>query len=324
VEYLKEIIPSDMVVTADTEWRRTLLQSFRYLEEPPQVLGRIMKQAYYHYLFKGKIIEFTFAGDRNFDHPRTDVKINTKSFLETWRNPGFQVRDQYAFKLKPNALDLGDPRSLGIKFQHYQSDKKLWQDWMNNHLDIFDRNLEDVLEYLYSGTELPYSVVQRLNIWFESDSYIKENFVRREDIPRDIILVSGDRKLGLELLRLAEHKDASNYRTHRVFMVPPRYHWAGRMGEIESLIPEGGIPLQSPLTIEDPGAIYFSRIRDMWEFVTERDGVMYDVRFDTTLSLVKSRANPRLYETRITGWVLPPEGSFPDDGKPLFTLGEEG
>jgi len=316
---LIDILPEESVLIPRNENQRIMMSALRTnkISSPEKVLFRLMQSAYWKALFKGvqDLPTLALVGERSdttLGGP--ELHIDVDGFLRHWRNPGFTAKDRDTYWVKNDQLDIVDPRCLQWTFNNDDAGKLLTETWVQDNLGLFDRSVEDVLDRIYSGTELPESVRYRLNLYFESDVYIKEMLTKTP--PRDLILVSQDRKLALEILRMCRARTGQQ---HRLLLEWPPYHIIGRTDEVKNLNSQRIDAFSDALVIEDPGAMYWSMANDMWNFEISKSGTDYDIRFDSILKIARVKHSPGLFTLRVIGYN-PPDGFLWDGDTPPAPL----
>jgi len=193
-------------------------------------------------------------------------------FLEHWVNPGFTFRNIDSYLVRADRTMLLDQMQLGFDYGRQRNglheDIKKWLSYNS----IVDEWIGDVFDNLVNRVDLPHQMRDRLHLFIESDSVIKEQFSKNLPEEENICLISRDVKLGANLVRIGEARG----REYHVYVLRPLYHLVGRTYEIPELT-------ESFHLIEDPGAINYDTIKHMME------GAPPDWIWDTELTPMKTR-----------------------------------
>jgi len=256
-ELLRSYLPEDVVISLD-EGNSSLrsLNVRGLLETPYSLFLKMVKAAYYRSILRGVPYE---------DLPKLDLVksphalgvrggkptyVSAKAFLEHWCNPGFSSRNQSTYLIRSDRVPREDYLCLNWEFGR---DKSSLQEslgaFFQYHADtILDLHGESVLEHLVSKIDLPLPVRERLHMFVESDSIIKEEFCRKLPEEDTITLVSRDQRLAADLVRLGR----SRGREYQVFVLRPCFYLYGRLYEFDEL--------SSSHIIEDQGAMIFEDV----------------------------------------------------------------
>jgi hypothetical protein len=302
-EYLK---PHGVVIEIDES--NSSLRSLNvkgFLEAPQKTYFRMVKAAYFSACLAGRKYEDlpkyeTLAVPRAFDAGGAEPKyVNLELFLSHWVNPGFSWKNQDDYLVRADKAVLLDQMNLGYTFNSRRALKEDIKLWLSCN-SILDLHGETVFECLANRTDVPRVIRDRLHLMVESDSVIKEEFLRNPPKSRStLFLISRDQALGAELVRLA----ASRNLEIKVIAVRPAFYLVGRLDGIPEFN-SGDVQV-----IEDPGAILFDDITVFCE------GMCPDWVFDDELTVVESkrysnvyvvdRATPRKGDNEILGNSYP-------------------
>jgi len=118
------------------------------------------------------------------------------------------------------------------------------KEWLANS-SIVDELSGSVFEHLVNRTDLPKVIKDRLHLMVESDSIIKEEFVRNPPEKSFVVLISRDLRLAADLVRLGEARG----REYQVLAFPPAFYLVGRLDEVTGETDYS--------VIEDPGAMTY-------------------------------------------------------------------
>lgn len=255
------------------------LQVKGFLEAPQRTYFRMVKSAYFKACLAGVRYEDlpkyeTIAVPRALSVGGREPRyINLELFLTHWVNPGFAWQNQDDYLVRADKAVLLDQMNLGFTFNLRRTLREDIKLWLSSN-SIVDLHGETAFDCIANKVGLPRVIRDRLHLMVESDSIIKEEFLR--DLPENrttLFLISRDQALGAELVRLAMSRNLEI----KVICVRPAFYLVGRLD---------GIPeFDSGLTkvIEDPGAILFDDITVFCE------GACPDWVYDDELTVEESR-----------------------------------
>jgi hypothetical protein len=189
-------------------------------ETPDKTFFKILKREYYKYLFRYAKVQPDIRliphmeptrGSTLID-PEKDYGPFIQSFINHWCNPGFHYRDDFPYftipEKHPHYLDVGfdwgDPRP-------------------QERLDPSSLSVQEIVQAIEGSSPL---ILQRMHRFFESDSYLLGR-VNRECLHGTFVLISMDKKLAANIMRLATKFGPSN-----IYLVHPLYQILGRVQEI--------------------------------------------------------------------------------------------
>lgn len=280
VKQMAGLLPPEAVVIPDDPQKRVFLSSLRlpFLEPASITMLRLLRDAYYSDLFKGKNpIEPKFDLDRQFVGGRSEVTVNFTDFFQHWKNPGFKFTNSEPFFVKKEHVVLKDPvhvrlferRTSRIPRMRILAD--IYKDWMSKNLDITDLSLEEIRSFVETNAPLSRRVLDRMNLFGESDSYILLTLQQHDTYA----VITCDVKL---CERIAQYARAKWGKTPKVAAVHPAIYMTGRLCDCV------GLP-DDHLAIEDPGAMMHV---DLVEF---QDGFPLDeLIWDRPVRSFKSRS----------------------------------
>jgi len=211
-----------------------------------------------------------------------------------WQNPGFSYEDEVDFLVDKLEVQVQDYMNLGWRSNRCLDTQRSMHDWVRQHSDLLEADLPTVIESIRLDEDMPKRITDRLQLFVESDSYIKASYWRQNFTPKAILLISSDRKLALELIALSQRK--AN-RTPFVCLVHPVIYMSGRTEEVlNHRLPLGTVESYNPQIIEDPGAIEFAQHSQMYKFDDEpfdpKSRNITEVMFDGQLKMsIDRRSN---------------------------------
>jgi hypothetical protein len=281
LEGMKSLLPPEAVITPRDQNHRTLINSLKIdmFSDPQSVFFEIAKGLYYQALLRGEDPpEPVFSIERKFSEGRTeDPQIDYDLFLSTWSNPGFKFQNDWGYVVDRSKIPKLNPMNLGWNWEKYVPEKiqlkGYFEDWLRDNSDLLTESLPDLVALIREQTPLPKRVVDRLNLFMESDSYLLATLPREWAEKNEIGLVTRDQRLA----RLIQSKLDSWKPTcpHRVICVDPAIYMIGRAYEI--------ISDDTPI-LEDPGAMLHV---DYNEFT---DGMPHDEDiWDREIGLINTR-----------------------------------
>jgi hypothetical protein len=251
---LKRFLPSEVIIELNES--NSSLSTFNirgFLETPDKTFFRLMKARYYSACLRGvpldklpKLDLVEVSKELGASHGKAKY-FRYESFLSHWLNPGFSYRVEPPYLVRSDLTPLLDHMHLKVTFgQRYGvGTDEVAREWFRFHECILDTSAEEAFHYLRTSQDLPSKLRDRLNLYVESDSVVKEEFLRNP--PNDgekVLLVSRDLKLAAELVRLAEARGAKI----SVYALRPAFYLVG-MG--------GDVGFEPDRTIEDSGALLF-------------------------------------------------------------------
>lgn len=312
---LRKYLPDYLVVDLDESNSSLRSLTVRGFLEPPQrTFLKMAKAAYYRAILRGVPFE---------DLPKLQVLESPKElgvrggsptyvpltrFLEHWVNPGFSKSNQAEYMVRTQLVPKEDYLSLEWNFGLViDSKSRTMAEFLELNSDsILDMHGETILDCLINRIDLSPALRDRLNLFVESDSIIKEEFLRNPPEEEKIVLVSRDLRLGADLVRLGEARFGREY---QVFCLRPCFFLYGRMYEFDELssahiINDPGAEIfedmtlfnegQGPDWIEDPLEIRTTRYKGVW--VVDRQYVKLprgDVRMNVLLGEEQQRERER-------------------------------
>jgi len=251
VNKFKTLLPPEIVVEIDESNSSLRSLGVRgFLEPPTTTLFRLVKTAYYTEIFKGVPVDElpVLAAEKPvLSTGKSSVPYtNLQRFISHWGNPGFSWRNEDPYLVRADLAPRFDYMNLGLEFNPKPlSVQDTLVKWLElNTGSILDEIAEDIFQNLLRRTDLPYVLKERLNLCVESDSIIKESFTRSLPAQKNLVLVSRDRRLAADLVRLGEARG----REYQVYLFPPAFYLFGRLDELD---------VQDYEVIEDSGAMAF-------------------------------------------------------------------
>jgi hypothetical protein len=267
----------------------------REFETPAKAISEIAKSYYFRTIFSGGRIPETLKFQvGQLSAGQSDERIwladHLHDFMSHWRNPGFKFRDKEKFFVKRSFLDTHNYMNLGWVFSAGFNQERVplreeWEQWVKESLTLEEQYLPLLTEVLLHPTaeafdRLPVVVRERLPQYMESDSFVLHTVSRQHVDNRDIILVSKDRRLAAQVVRLARRYD----RRSVVWLLDPMIYELGRLWEETVDVsrlrynPSTGIRrfpgLDDCLVIQDPGSVLWNVCNSG---ITDQDGVSTDL-----------------------------------------------
>jgi hypothetical protein len=267
----------------------------REFETPAKAISDIAKSYYFRTIFSGgkrpEPLKFQIGQLSAGQSDETQWFIdNLQQFMLHWRNPGFKFRDKEKFFVKKSFLDTHNYMNLQWVFsagfnQERTPLREEWENWVKDSLTTEERYLPLLTEVLLNPSvdafeRLPVVVRERLPQYMESDSFVLHTVDRQHVADRDIILVSKDRKLAAQVVRLARRYNSRSV----VWLLDPMVHELGRLWEETVDVsrirynPSTGIRrfpgLDGALVIQDPGSVLWNVCNSG---ITDKDGVSTDL-----------------------------------------------
>jgi hypothetical protein len=308
-EQLAEFLPEAALIRPKSDEHRALIGSLRSqeIETPEQSLLRLLKNYFYQAILRGENPkEISLGRDQLYGSGKPPqewldhTQLWVGRFLKYWRNPGFKFRNQFEFFVNSNEVSRIDYLSLGWIFNPtWRSDKEtlkeLWDSYIRNSMDLI--NDDEALRLISQGEHptIPDRIRNRLNLFMESDNLILWEFSQKTQIPDDIILVSTDRKLAGQILRLGRGKNPNVV----VWVVLPIVYLLGRTEEFSGFHGRGvrkrDIDHGTALIIEDPGAMMHT------DFVYFEEGMVDDIYFMNEVKCLPTKLYPGVFTVFIEG-----------------------
>jgi len=252
IEGMRALLPPEAVIVPRDAQQKLLMRSLKIqlFSDPQSIFFEIAKGLYYKALLEGKTPpEPVFSIERRFSDGRTeDPTIDYELFMSTWSNPGFKFQDDWGYWVDKTKIPRLNPMNLGFDWSEYVPEKismkGYFEDWLRDNSDLLTESLPDLIALIREGKPLPLRVVNRLNLFMESDSYILSTLPRDWADKTEVGIVTRDQRLSLQI---RNKLDAWNALVpHRVICVDPALYMIGRAFE--------KISEETPL-IEDPGAM---------------------------------------------------------------------
>jgi hypothetical protein len=285
-EALLSLLPEEAIIRPVDDIQRAALATLqtRSLMTPSQALVSLAKDYYYRTILSGgnpQTLKFDL-GSMTLSTSESTEFLDTKLswFMNHWRSPGFKFRDKEPYFVRSEYLDSRNYLNLGWFFR--ASDAPLtvrneYETWMSEQISDTDRNMEDLTRFLLDPSlsdGISPRVYEQLPRYMESDTFILHLVNRFFVDQRDIVLVSGDRKLAAQIRRIA----SADVEDVRVWVMDPKIYEFGRSDEIENGLPFRFPGLDNCLVLKDPGSILFSTttvdVTDA-EGISTDDGVVY-------------------------------------------------
>nr|WKF54344.1 RNA-dependent RNA polymerase [Ustilaginoidea virens narnavirus 1] len=297
VEGLRRILPEDAIIDPKTDEARLMLNSMRFqdIESPEATFLRLCRAAYYQALFRGKDPpEPVFSIDRKFTQGHSDPDVDYPLLRERWANPGFRTRDFDSWFVHRPAVETINPMCIGLTGdkEGYPSSRSLFNDWAQANMSFEDTSLPDILLMIREQRPLPNRVVDRLNLFMESDNYILHML---KECRRVTTIVTRDLKLCLRVRQTLDSREPGI--PHYVVAVDPLIYLLGMVEALDGQLLEVGVRYQSSdgEIIPDPGAMLHV---DYTEFT---DGCPHDEQlFEKTPKIFSPpRHRPGVYPAKL-------------------------
>jgi hypothetical protein len=280
-EPLLAILPQEAIILPEDDIQRAALSAIftREFETPAKAIAEIAKAYYYRTIFKGgsmpQTLKFEVGQLSAGESDETEwLNTNLHTFMVHWRNPGFKFRDKEKFFVRREFLDTHNYMNLQWVFSPAHAQEHIprgmeWDEWVRNNLTQEDRYMSDLTRTLLDPSaenfnSLPAVVLERLPQFMESDSFVLLQVDRQHVDARDIVLVSKDRKLAAQVVRLARRYNRDSV----VWLLDPLIYQTGRLYEDRvdtsrlRYRPGKGIrrfpSLDDALVIQDPGSILWN------------------------------------------------------------------
>jgi len=293
MEGLKELLPKEALIVPEDDNVAALLQSMQYedLESPERTFFRIARGLYYQALLQGRTpVEPKFDLDKSFTLGQTEnVSVNLHRFIERWKSPGFKFQDFYGYFVHRSAVSIADPLNLKWEFGKDlpPKAKELFTLWVQENMSIKDRSLGEILDCIRSKKALPNWVVDRLNLFVESDSYILH--MLGEVTNPYVGIVTRDQKLGA---KVRDYYIGHGQEEVIVYLLDPAAYLTGRTTDfIGKLVAGYRVEIPDLDWIQDPGAILhvdYNEFEDGFpldENIWDRETRIVHTRYDRVVLL---------------------------------------
>nr|UVX28911.1 MAG: RNA dependent RNA polymerase [Ustilaginoidea virens narna-like virus 3] len=253
IEKLREILPEDSIVAPDGRETRLMLESVRFdnLADPQSIFFEIAKGLYYKALLEGKDPpEPVFSIDRQFSAGHThEPTLDFHVFRDTWMNPGFKFQNSWGYWVLRDKIPTLNPMNLGWNWDKckYPNAREILDLWVKENVSFELETLPDLLSLIRDKRPLPKRVVDRLNLFIESDAYIMRTL--NESYVGDVVaLISRDQRLGLRIKKRFRNLGHDV----KVIVIDPAIYMIGRTEEVYMHF---NLPGDPGYIIEDPGAM---------------------------------------------------------------------
>jgi len=243
LDRLKKWIPERAIIVPESPEHAELYAALPrgILESPQLTFFKLVKRVYNSWLFRGILLPNLMVRadvsskrgatplqelEKFFSLPDSSGINNYQNYLENWRRPGFQYRNMDPYFVVPDRHR--DIMSLGWN----------WKVWPEKPTEISRLNVYSFLDVIRHNRDVPL-VVDRLNMFFESDPLIMIRVRANGRIRGQITLVGRDKKLAHQVCRWVR---SNRDRNARVDLVSPEFYILGRMAEFEPsvIIPDAG------------------------------------------------------------------------------------
>jgi hypothetical protein len=279
-ELLRSYLPENLIVPlSDANRSLASLRVGGFLETPQRLFMKMVKAAYYRAILRG--IDYKDLPELRLAEPTKALGVRggeptfvpITRFLEHWCNPGYSKSDQVGYLVKSHLIPQEDYLSLDWSFGRPRAEwKEALGAYFQYHSEaILDLEQQSLVDHLVNNLDLPRILRERLHLFVESDSIIKEEFTRNLPVEETITLISRDLRLGADLVRLGEARN----RDYKVVVFRPCLYLVGRLYEDEEL--------SSSHVIEDQGAMFFEDVTSFDE------GLGDDWMFETPIVQTKTR-----------------------------------
>jgi len=288
IEGMRGLLPPESIVEPQDENSKLMLRSVRFdnLIDPQSLFFEIAKGLYYQALLRGETPpEPVFSIDRHYTGGHTsDPVIDFQMFIDTWKNPGFKFQSDFGYMILRDQIPKLNPMSLGWDFDKtkYPSPREILSLWVSENVNFQETALPDILAMIKDKRPLPKRVVDRLNLFIESDSYIMHTLDPAEAGKPTCAIVTRDQRLCLRVQRYLNNKMPQI--DHKVICLDPAIYMIGRVEDVYKYIPS----METASIMEDPGAMLhvdyneftdgFPHREDIWDAPIDvfqtRHGVM--------------------------------------------------
>jgi len=243
LDRMKKWIPEGSIITPESPEHAELYSALPrgILESPQLTFFKLVKRVYNSWLFRGILLpNLMVRADlsskrgstpllelhRFFCDVDSDNQSNYSRYLENWRRPGFQYRNTDPYFVVPERHK--DIMSVGWN----------WKFRPERPTEVSRIDVHSFLDVIRFNRDIPL-VVDRLNMFFESDPLVMIRVRDRPEIRGLITLVSRDKKLAHQVCRWVR---SNRDRTARVDLVSPEFYLLGRMDEFPSnvILPDAG------------------------------------------------------------------------------------
>jgi len=229
MDRMKQWLPERAIVVPPSEEHNELLRSLPrgILESPSQTFFKIVKRLYYGWLFRGKLLpNLRVNADVGSKRGNTSEASlwrwfdsdRISEYLERWRRPGFEVMDRDPYFVVPYRHQ--DIMSLGWN----------WKLRPERTTELSRLNVHDFMDVIFKGKDLPL-VIDRLNMFFETDPLLLIRVREDPSIRGDLYLVSQDKRLAK---KICDFIRANRTRRTMVYLIHPVIFFLGRVEEVTS------------------------------------------------------------------------------------------
>jgi hypothetical protein len=243
LDRMRQWIPERSIIIPESPEHAELYSALPrgILESPQLTFFKLVKRVYNSHLFRGimlpnLMVRSDLSSKRGstplsellnfFSTIGPDGTNNFSRYLENWRRPGFQYRNMDPYFVVPERHR--DIMSLGWN----------WKIRPEKPTELSRLDVWTFLDVIRMNRDIPL-VVDRLNMFFESDPLIMIRVRERPEIRGLITLVSRDKRLAHQVCRwVRSNRDPFA----SVDLVSPEFWILGRMGEFPShcIIPDAG------------------------------------------------------------------------------------
>jgi len=243
LDRLRKWIPERSIIVPESPEHAELYSALPkgILESPQLTFFKLVKRVYNSWLFRGIALPTLIVGSdvsptrgatphgelvRFFSSQVDENSSNYSRYLEYWRRPGFQYRNMDPYFVVPERHR--DIMSLGWN----------WKFRPERPTELSRLDVHDFLDVIRHGRDVPL-IVDRLNLFFESDPLIMIRVRENTSIRGVINLVSMDKRLAFQICRWVR---SNRDHTARVNLVCPIFWILGRMDEFPSsvVLPDAG------------------------------------------------------------------------------------
>jgi len=287
LEGLKALLPPESLLIPNSDEASIMLRSMRFrdIEKPQNTFLRLCRGLYYQALLQGKDpVVPVFNIDRAYSGGFSDPEVDFLSFIEKWKNPGFNFQNIDTYFVRKSMVPGMDPMNLGLVDESpdkYPSSRDLFNDWAERNISFEETSLPAILAMIKDKEPLPPRVVQRLNLFLESDAYILHMLPTK---PKKVIgLVTRDIKLGVKVLYAVNGRDPDNY--HYVVCLDPAIYMVGRTEELSGVLLD--LRQRIPEDIEwitDPGSMLHVDYNEFTDGFPHREDI-----WDANIRILETR-----------------------------------
>nr|QIR30309.1 RNA-dependent RNA polymerase [Plasmopara viticola lesion associated narnavirus 30] len=243
LDRLKKWIPERSIIVPESPEHAELYSALPrgILESPQLTFFKLVKRVYNSHLFRGILLPNLMVSsdvsskrgatplaelERFFLSVDDQGSSNFSRYLENWRRPGFQYRNTDPYFVVPDRHR--DIMSLGWN----------WKFRPERPTEVARIDVHSFLDVIRHGRDVPL-IVDRLNMFFESDPLIMIRVRENPHIRGRIGLVSRDKRLAHRVSRWVR---SNRDRMANVFLISPEFYILGRMGEFpyDVILPDAG------------------------------------------------------------------------------------